>query len=119
MAAVNNLPQPKREDLEEIVKQCQDESEKQQRHAKLEEQLNLEANSSQSSGGSGVMMVIGLLRKWLRALIRNFKNLMKTAEIRKRSMVFWTIFLTVAMVYYGIVFSGNLTSDPYLLVFLG
>lgn len=114
MAEVNGLPRPNREDLEEIIRQCQDENQKQQ---KLQSQQLQDASSESPS--SGIRMIIGLLRKWLRALLKNFKNLMKTAEIRKRSLVFWTIFMTVAMVYYGIVFAGNITSDPYLLVFLG
>lgn len=115
MAEVNRLPRPNREDLEEIIKQCQDETQKQQQF-QSQQQLQDAASEPKSSG---IPMIIGLLRKWLRALLKNFKNLMKTAEIRKRSLVFWTIFMTVAMVYYGIVFAGNITSDPYLLVFLG
>ncbi|CAL8128169.1 unnamed protein product [Orchesella dallaii] len=147
MAKVNRLPKPKHDDLVQIVKTCTDETELQRRYSLIvtgdqkagsslridksgayaddvgenKEQVlsSSSSTSNTTSSPNNLSRFLQMIRKWLKGFVRNFKNLMKTAEIRKRSFVFWTIFMVVAMVYYGIVFSGNLTSDPYLLVFLG
>lgn len=47
-------------------------------------------------------------------------SLLETPEMRKRTLLIWAMFITVDLVYYGVVFdSATLTNDPYLLVFLG
>ncbi|ODM93122.1 Solute carrier family 22 member 3 [Orchesella cincta] len=138
IAKVNKLPKPKHDDLVQIIRTCHDETELKRRYSLIvtgdqkagtslginnsdvDDVGNKEQGSSQPGASqNNFSAFVQTLRKWLKGFVKNFKNLMKTAEIRKRSFVFWTIFMIVAMVYYGIVFSGNLTSDPYLLIFLG
>jgi len=144
VAKVNRLPKPKHQDLVEIIKTCHDDTELQRRYSirvgtdppkatsssgfKPGHESDDEArvkiteakrNEPVSTTSDNFSRLIQTLHKWLKGFVKNFKSLMQTAEIRKRSFVFWTIFMVVAMVYYGIVFSGNLTSDPYLLFFLG
>lgn len=104
IAAVNRLPTPQREDLEEILKQCASEE---------GSQSSPVAISSSRTG------LLGKILRYLKGFAHNFAKLMKTGEIRKRSLVFWSMFTTVAMCYYGIVFSGNISTDPYFVVFLG
>lgn len=49
-----------------------------------------------------------------------YLSLLETPEMRKRTLLIWAMFITVDLVYYGVVFdSATLTNDPYLLVFLG
>ncbi|ODM93343.1 Organic cation transporter protein [Orchesella cincta] len=49
-----------------------------------------------------------------------YLSLLATPEMRRRTLVIWFLFISVDLVYYGVVFdSATLTNDPYLLVFLG
>ncbi|XP_021957270.1 organic cation transporter protein [Folsomia candida] len=51
--------------------------------------------------------------------VDNYWKLLKTREIRKRTLLIWSLFIIVDLVYYGVVFdSATLTNDPFLLVFL-
>ncbi|XP_021963061.2 organic cation transporter protein [Folsomia candida] len=108
MAKVNKFPKPSKEALLEYIRQAHQQPPPREQEERVLEngEVNLKSASSK-------------FKHRLRGVAENFKKLMSTAEIRKRSLVFWTIFLTVSMVYYGLVFSTNLTSDPFLLVFLG
>lgn len=108
MAKVNKLPEPSKATLLEIVRPC---------HQQI-----VADEVTATSGDEGILRPGTICTKFqakLKGVAENFKKLMSTAEIRRRSLVFWFIFLTVSMVYYGLVFSTNLTSDPFLLVFLG
>lgn len=106
----------------DILKQCSDEHEAEKKlQLQLEHLASLNNTDQQqiTREKDRVGEMVLLIQKNFRSMVHNFKKLMHTAEIRKRTFVFWKIFLTSAMVYYGIAFSGNLTSDPFLLVFLG
>ena len=57
--------------------------------------------------------------KSLRSMLVNYVNLVRTPELRLRSISIWTLFICVTLVYYGAVFdSGSITGDPFLMVFL-
>jgi len=101
---------PSREELLEIIRPCH-EPQKIPRN----QNEDFEASDSQKQE----VTFAEKFKERFNGVAENFKNLTKTAEIRKRSFVFWTMFLIVSMVYYGIIFSGNLASDPFLIVFLG
>jgi len=63
----------------------------------------------------------------LKVILRTFKNigigyvnLVRTPELRRRSFLLWFLFIGVTLVYYGLAFnSALLTSDPFIMVFLG
>ncbi|CAL8115003.1 unnamed protein product [Orchesella dallaii] len=56
----------------------------------------------------------------LKKTLSIYMSLLATPEMRRRTLVIWFLFISVDLVYYGVVFdSATLTNDPYLLVFLG
>lgn len=73
---------------------------------------NTASQQEKSGSGSGVLKII-------KVGLENYWNLLKTREIRKRTLVIWSLFVIVDLVYYGVVFdSATLTKDPFMLVFL-
>jgi len=108
IAKVNKMPKLSKEELLEIIRPCHE-----QHHQEVDAK-----SSQEDSGKEDVPNGWQMFKHTIGLAVENFKNLMRTAEIRKRSLAFWTIFCAVAMVYYGIIFSANLTSDIYLYTFL-
>ena len=58
--------------------------------------------------------------KSMKSMLVNYVNLVRTPELRLRSISIWTLFICVTLAYYGAIFdSTSITADPFLVVFLG
>lgn len=69
---------------------------------------------------SWITSSLGKLCRTIRKTVSLYLSLVATPEIRKRTILIWSLFICVDLVYYGVVFdSATLTEDPYLMVFLG
>ena len=54
------------------------------------------------------------------SIIANYVNLVRTPELRFRSLCIWTLYMSTSFSYYGAVLdSTSFTTDPFLCVFLG
>jgi OCT family organic cation transporter-like MFS transporter 4/5 len=59
------------------------------------------------------------LWKSVTAPVTNFWSLIKTPNLRYRSLALWTLYFSVTVLFYGLSFlSVRLSSDPYVLFFL-
>ena len=55
-----------------------------------------------------------------RSVISNCVDLVRTPELRLRSICIWILYICVSFTYYGSVLdSTNFSTDPFLMVFLG
>lgn len=86
MSKVNKREEPSREKLLEIIRPCH------QHYNKAENDDDSKVKGSQRTFSERLF-------KMFQEGTENFKKLVSTAEIRKRSLIFWTIFSTVSMVW--------------------
>jgi hypothetical protein len=127
VAWINRKPEPDRDAIFEIFKSCR---EKPSSETKLPEDFpsngtnlnGLENHGLPNTENTTTISIEVRVKSFLlstRSTFGNYWKLLETPELRKRTLLIWTLFITVDLVYYGVVFdSATLTSDPFMLVFL-
>ncbi len=99
VAKMNSKPVPDKEKLLQLF-----------RHERIKNGKSEEAEKSNFGSKCWSIVLVGFDNYW---------KLLKTRELRKRTLLIWSLFIIVDLVYYGVVFdSATLTNDPFLLVFL-
>lgn len=110
---MNKFPTPNKEQLTAILETCREKTDDDKPTTKTNQNPEEAVENSFAAKAKRAFIEFKLLCK-------NYVNLVKTPELRRRSLLMWSLFISVTLVYYGISFaSPSLSDDPFLVVFLG